>query len=142
MVKEEHRLRVENAPYGTLLERVQALVFPPPTRMRTRRSESWRTWTAPSLEDVRAFHDEYYRPDNATLVLVGDFKTEAAMAAIRRYFDPIPRSTKPFTRYPVPPWHRRRRSAPSGTTSLRRCPRSALPFPARPPTTPTRPFLK
>ena len=34
VVEEEHRLRVDNAPYGTLLENVQALVFPRPTSIR------------------------------------------------------------------------------------------------------------
>ena len=50
---------------------------------------------------MQAFHDEYYKPDNATLVLVGDFKTGEAVAKITNYFGSIPKSTRPFTRYPV-----------------------------------------
>ena len=103
VVKEEHRLRVENAPYGTMLERVQALVFPASHPYSHTTIGIMGDLDSARLEDVRAFHDEYYRPDNATLVLVGDFKTDATITAIRHYFEPIARSSRPFTRYPVPP---------------------------------------
>lgn len=103
VVKEEHRLRVENAPYGTMLEQLQALVFPKTHPYAHTTIGIMSDLDSAKLDDVRAFHDEYYRPDDATLVLVGDFNSDAALAAIRRYFEPIPKSPKPFTRYPVPP---------------------------------------
>jgi len=103
VVKEEHRLNVENAPYGTLLERVQALIFPPTHPYAHTTIGIMADLDAAKLSDVQAFHEEYYRPDNATLVLVGDFRTDAAMDAIKRYFGPVPKSTRPFTRYPAPP---------------------------------------
>jgi zinc protease len=103
VVKEEHRLRVENAPYGTLLERLQAMVFPASHPYAHTTIGIMADLDSAKLEDVRAFHDEYYRPDDATLVLVGDFKTPEAVADIQRYFGPIPKSTHPFTRYPAPP---------------------------------------
>ncbi|MBV8601272.1 MAG: insulinase family protein, partial [Candidatus Eremiobacteraeota bacterium] len=46
---------------------------------------------AATLEDVRAFHAIYYRPDNATLIVVGDFETPQADDWIDRYFGEIPR---------------------------------------------------
>ena len=101
VVKEEHRLRVENAPYGKLLEHVQALVFPPSHPYAHTTIGIMADLDSARLDDVKAFHDEYYRPDDATLVVVGDFRTAAAISTIRRYFDPIPKSTKPFTRYPA-----------------------------------------
>ena len=55
-----------------------------------------------ALKDVQAFHDEYYKPDDATLVLVGDFKSDDALARITKYFGGVPKSAKPFTRYPTP----------------------------------------
>jgi|SRR5579872_484579 len=103
VVKEEHRLRVENAPYGTLFEKLQALVFPPTHPYAHTTIGIMADLDSARLSDVRAFHDEYYKPDDATLVLVGDFNTDAALEAIKRYFGPIPKSTKPFTRYPAPP---------------------------------------
>ena len=103
VVKEEHRLRVENAPYGRMIEQIQALVFPAAHPYAHTTIGIMADLDGAKLADVRAFHDEYYTPDDATLVLVGDFKTDAALAAIQRYFEPIPKSTKPFTRYPSPP---------------------------------------
>ena len=48
---------------------------------------------AATLEDVRSFFDRYYAPDNAVLVVVGDFEPETTMAWIQRYFGDIPRGT-------------------------------------------------
>jgi len=44
---------------------------------------------AATLEDVRAFHATYYRPDNATLVVVGDFESDMIDKWIDDYFGPI-----------------------------------------------------
>lgn len=46
---------------------------------------------AATLEDVRAFFDRYYAPDNAVLVVVGDFDPQTTMTWIERYFGDIPR---------------------------------------------------
>ncbi len=46
---------------------------------------------ATTAADVRAHYETYYQPNNAILVLVGDFKTEAALELVRRHFDRIPR---------------------------------------------------
>lgn len=102
VVKEEHRVNVENAPYGKLLEDVQALVFPKAHPYAHTTIGIMADLDRAALNDVRAFHDEYYKPNNATLVLVGDFNRAEALEKIGRYFGPIPRSTQPFTRYPVP----------------------------------------
>lgn len=49
---------------------------------------------AASLADVRRFHSTYYRPENATLVVVGDFDPAQANTWIDRYFSSIPKSPK------------------------------------------------
>jgi zinc protease len=46
---------------------------------------------AATLEDVVAFHQTYYRPDNAVLVVVGDFDPAQANAWIDQYFGVIPK---------------------------------------------------
>lgn len=46
------------------------------------------TLTALSVEDLEAFHRRYYRPDRATLVAVGDFKTDTLLAGLTRAFGP------------------------------------------------------
>ncbi len=48
---------------------------------------------AATLEDVRRFHQTYYQPENATLVVVGDFDPVQTNAWIDRYFGRIPKNT-------------------------------------------------
>ncbi|MCG8456055.1 MAG: insulinase family protein, partial [Holophagales bacterium] len=45
---------------------------------------------AANLEDVQAFFDAYYAPNNAALVVVGDFEPGEALAWVKKYFDDIP----------------------------------------------------
>ena len=46
-----------------------------------------------SLEDVQAFFDLYYAPNNATLVVVGDFEPAELRRLVTEYFAAIRRST-------------------------------------------------
>jgi zinc protease len=47
--------------------------------------------SAASLEDVKQFFRTYYAPNNATLVIAGDFRPDSARAQVQRYFGGIPR---------------------------------------------------
>jgi len=49
------------------------------------------------LEDVNNFFKTYYAPNNAALVVVGDFETEEAKKWITQYFELIPSATLPAT---------------------------------------------
>jgi zinc protease len=49
-----------------------------------------------SIAKLRAFYDTFYWPNNATLTLIGDFKSDAALALIKRRFSAIPRSPQPI----------------------------------------------
>ncbi|MGH7330189.1 MAG: M16 family metallopeptidase, partial [Polyangiaceae bacterium] len=53
---------------------------------------------AAKLEDVRAFHATYYRPDNATLIVVGDFESARVDEWIDAYFGEIVRPDSPIPR--------------------------------------------
>lgn len=66
---------------------------------------------AATLEDVRAFHATYYRPDNATLVVVGDFENASVDRWIDTYFGEIPKPDAPIPRVAVvePPQEGERR---------------------------------
>src|SRR5690606_20305356 len=55
---------------------------------------------AASLEDVHAWFDQYYGPNNATLVIAGDVDTQAALEKVRHYFGGIPPSS-PIERHAV-----------------------------------------
>jgi zinc protease len=102
VVEEEYRLRVTNAPYGALFENVQKLIYPEAHPYHHTTIGSIPDLESAALSDVRAFHDRYYKPNNATLVLAGDFKTADALAKITKYFGGIPKGTQAFTRLPVP----------------------------------------
>lgn len=97
VVKEERRLRVENEPYGYLEEDLRAAAFTthPYHHVPIGSMEDLNNAT---LADVRAFFDTYYKPNNATLVVVGDFNSDQALAWVHKYFDGIPASAKPIPR--------------------------------------------
>jgi zinc protease len=50
---------------------------------------------AATLEDVRAFFNTYYRPNNAAVVVAGDIEPAQALAFVREYFGPIERGPQP-----------------------------------------------
>src|SRR5438128_2316161 len=53
---------------------------------------------AATLEDVQKFHATYYRSDNATLLVVGDFDPKQLDAWVDKYFAPIPKPGLPLPR--------------------------------------------
>ncbi|HEY4591891.1 MAG TPA: pitrilysin family protein, partial [Thermoanaerobaculia bacterium] len=72
VVKEERRLRVENPPFGRLFEVVLDKTFTThPYRINS--IGSMADLDASTVQDVRDFHSLYYVPNNATLVVSGDF---------------------------------------------------------------------
>jgi zinc protease len=97
VVKEERRMRVENQPYGRLNEIVYDQAFTVhPYKHPT--IGSMKDLEAASIEDVREFFRTYYVPNNATLVLVGDFDTKEASALVEQYLGRVPKSAKPVPR--------------------------------------------
>lgn len=52
---------------------------------------------AAKLEEVREFFKAYYAPNNAALIVVGDFEPEKAKAMVEKYFGPIPKADVPAT---------------------------------------------
>jgi zinc protease len=55
-----------------------------------------------SADDLRAFYQKYYCPGNATLVVVGDFKTDTVRASIEHWFGKVPGGSE-FKFTPLPP---------------------------------------
>ena len=90
VVKEEKRLRVDNAPYGQILAEVKKNLYKKhPYRWAT--IGSMDHLDAATLEEFRAFNDKYYVPNNATLVVAGDIDIEKTKKMIQEYFAPIPK---------------------------------------------------
>jgi predicted Zn-dependent peptidase len=50
---------------------------------------------AATLEDVQAFFKTYYAPNNAVVVVVGDFESKSTVTMIKQYFEPIPSVEQP-----------------------------------------------
>jgi predicted Zn-dependent peptidase len=89
-VQEERRLRVDNQPYGKTFEKVDDLAYENPAYKHSVIG-SMEDLNAASVADVAGFFKTYYAPNNAVLVLVGDFKSDEALAKIEKYFGGIPR---------------------------------------------------
>ena len=93
VVKEELRQRVLADPYGrffALSIPQQSFTTHPYQRPGIGSIEEL---DAATVDDVRAFHRTYYRPDNAALIIVGNFDQAQLDAMIDKYFAPIARPT-------------------------------------------------
>jgi zinc protease len=94
VVKEERRLRVEDVPASYLVEEMYAQAF-------MEHPYHWPIigWfndlNAMTREDLKAYYEKYYVPNNATLVIVGDVKAETALPMIKRHFEGIPKGSPP-----------------------------------------------
>ncbi|RZJ18342.1 MAG: insulinase family protein [Brevundimonas sp.] len=96
VVKEEYRQGVLASPYGRLFS-----VFLPETIYQDhpyRRTTigSIEDLDAATIEDVRRFHATYYRPDNAFLVVAGNFDQTQLDGWIDQYFAPIKNPDRPL----------------------------------------------
>jgi zinc protease len=101
VVEEERRVRVDNQPYGSIEEDLRGAAFTVHGYHHTPIG-SIADLDKATLEDVRNFFNTYYKPNNATLVIVGDFNSDQALAWTRKYFDGIPASAQPIPRHAVP----------------------------------------
>jgi zinc protease len=98
IVKEERRLRVDNAPYtASFLRTLFDAAYDPRTCYAYSHDVigSMDDLNAAELADVQAFFRSYYAPNNATLTLVGDFDPAQAKALIEQYFGGIPSAAEP-----------------------------------------------
>lgn len=90
VVQEERRLRVDNAPYGQLIENMFKNMFVNhPYRWSV--IGSLDHLASATLEDFQDFNKVYYIPNNAVLVVAGDFEMNEAKRLIEGYFGPIPK---------------------------------------------------
>ena len=96
-VQEERRLGVDNQPYGKTFEVITETAY---DNFGYKHSTigSMEDLNAATLQDVTDFFRTYYAPNNAVLTLVGDFKTDEALAKVKKYFEAIPSQPAP----PVP----------------------------------------
>ncbi len=86
VVRNERRQTTENRPYGIVDEARFHALFPPGHPYRPVIIGSHTDIQAANLVDVRDFFKRYYRPNNATLTIVGDFEPAAAKRLVAKYF--------------------------------------------------------
>jgi zinc protease len=88
VVKEEKRLRYDNSPYGQMIPEVKKKMF-------TKHPYRWTTigsmdhLDAAKLEEFKDFNKKFYVPNNAVLVVAGDFNAAQTKEWIQKYFGAI-----------------------------------------------------
>ncbi|HEV8605399.1 MAG TPA: pitrilysin family protein [Tepidisphaeraceae bacterium] len=109
VVAEEWRRR-QNQPYGTLFEDFLKLAFI---------KHSYR-WTpigdmghlkAARVSELQEFFNQFYTPNNAILVVAGDFDVQSAKALVQKYFAWIPAGGDITRRTPAEPPQKETRKA-------------------------------
>jgi predicted Zn-dependent peptidase len=92
VVKEEKRQRIDNQPYGHLVEEVFKHLFTAhPYRWQT--IGSMADLDAAKLDEFKAFFKKYYVPNNAVLSIAGDIDIAKTKEFIAAYFNDIPKGT-------------------------------------------------
>jgi predicted Zn-dependent peptidase len=100
VVKEEIRVNVKNQPYGLFFwTDIARLAFSKWENAHDGYG-SFADLESANLDDVAAFHRDYYGPNNAVIGIVGDIEAEQAFALVEKYFGalparPVPRGTDP-----------------------------------------------
>lgn len=89
VVKNERRREVDNQPYGTWVEALQALLFPEGHPYRHSIFGSMEDLNRASLADVSDFFAAHYAPNKAVLTIAGEFDPPAALSLVEDYFGPL-----------------------------------------------------
>jgi zinc protease len=91
IVKNERRQSADNVPYARDGEVIELTMFPDPNPYSWPVVGSMADLTAATVEDVKQFFRTYYVPNNATLVITGDFDPKQVRTWVAKYFTAIPR---------------------------------------------------
>ncbi|NQV03731.1 MAG: insulinase family protein [Bacteroidia bacterium] len=91
VVQNEKRQGVDNRPYGFTSWVIATNLYPKGHPYSWTVIGEMEDLKNASVEDVKEFHQQWYVPNNATLVLAGDFDVDEARKLIEKYFGEIPR---------------------------------------------------
>ncbi len=91
VVKNEKRQGVDNAPYGQTGPVIAEALYPADHPYSWSVIGSMADLNAATLDDVKAFYGRWYTPDNASLIISGDFDPAQARVWIEKYFGEIAR---------------------------------------------------
>ena len=101
VVKEEFRYRILAPPYGRFFYAATQNAFAKHPYRRPGIG-SIEDLDAATIDDVRAFHSTFYRPDNAILIVAGDFEQQQLDGWIDKYFAGLPKPATPIPNVNVP----------------------------------------
>lgn len=97
VVKEERSQRLDNQPYGSILEETFSHAFKEhPYRWTPIGSTQYIDMA--TLDEFMQFYKTFYVPNNAVLSIAGDFKTDEMKELIEKYFGDIPKGTNDIFR--------------------------------------------
>ncbi|MBP6872316.1 MAG: insulinase family protein [Bacteroidales bacterium] len=102
VVQNEKRQNYDNRPYGFTQEVVAKNLYPEGHPYNWTVIGEMEDLFNASVEDVKAFHQRFYLPNNATVVLAGDFDVDEAKKLIEKYFGEIPAGNEVKDPVPVP----------------------------------------
>ncbi|HEX4235648.1 MAG TPA: pitrilysin family protein [Caldimonas sp.] len=105
VVEEEYRQRILASPYGRFFNGIAPASYLEHPYKRPGIG-SIADLEASTLDDVVAFHTRHYRPDNATLIVAGDFDQKQLDGWIDKYFGVVPKPSAPLPAFEAsePPW--------------------------------------
>jgi zinc protease len=119
VVRNERRQSHENAPYGVVQEALFHELFPKQHPYYGEVIGSHADIEAARLADVRAFFQQYYTPNNASLSIAGDFDPKTIKEQIEKYFGTIPQGPPvPKLDVKTPPITTERRKTVTDTVEL------------------------
>jgi zinc protease len=94
VVQNEKRQRYDNQPYGHTREVIAKNLYPEGHPYSWTVIGEMEDLFNATVDDVKAFHQKFYVPNNATLVVAGDIEIEATKKLIEKYFGEIPRGNE------------------------------------------------
>ena len=89
VVQNEKRQRVDNNPYGHTSWVIDKNLFPDGHPYSWQVIGELEDLQNATVEDVKEFYDKFYGPNNATLVIAGDFEEGKAKELVEKYFGEI-----------------------------------------------------
>ncbi|MCC9135805.1 M16 family metallopeptidase [Pontibacter silvestris] len=97
VVQEEKRERIDNQPYGSILENTFALAYTEHP-YKTTPIGTFKDLNNAKIEEFRDFYKTFYVPNNATLSIAGDIDVDETRKMIEKYFADIPKGTQEIPR--------------------------------------------
>lgn len=102
VVQNEKRQGEDNSPYGFTNYVISKNLYPPAHPYSWEVIGEMEDLKNATLQDVKTYYENFYGPNNATLVLAGDFDADSVKLLIDKYFGEIKAHGEVAPRTPMP----------------------------------------